>query len=205
MARFYIATGVSNWKNHNAVRDVLVEHGHEITYDWTVNVNEGSLRGQPIDRIREVAYGEADGIRDADFMVVLLPGGFGTHAEIGMGFILQKPTFIHAFDPKFFSNDEETGKTRNFYWSRTFHHDTRQTLLGVGHAVVEWTERLEDNTYLDQTIPPHLQHLSELPACEDCPIGGRYNFDEGGDQGDKCPRSDLCDWECRAQVEAMNQ
>lgn len=205
MARFYIATTVSNWKNHNVVRDTLVAAGHQITYDWTVNVNEGDLRGQPIERIREVAYGEAEGIRDADFMVTLLPGGYGTHAEIGMAFILQKPVLIHAFEPRFFSNDRETGKTRNFYWSRTFSHDTSDTIEAAAQAAVGWAKKLEAITYLDQPIPLNLQHLNELPACEDCPIGGRYNFEDGGDQDDKCPRSDLCDWECRAQVEAMSQ
>ncbi|MDB4278264.1 hypothetical protein N9917_01540 [Deltaproteobacteria bacterium] len=205
MARFYIATTVSNWKNHNTVRDFLISQGHTITYDWTVNTNAGDLRGRPVPFIQEVAEGEANGIRDADFVVALLPGGFGTHAEIGMAFITKTPTFIHAFDPRFFSNHAETGKTRNFYWSKQTTHSVTEDIEQVGIAIIEWWDEALKKTYLGHTIPLALQHLNSTEPCGSCPIGGRYNFDEDGDQGSICPRAALCDWECQVQVEVMSQ
>lgn len=45
-----------------------------------------------------------------------------------------------------------------------------------------------------------LDDLSALPACEDCPIGGRDNDGRGG----TCPRAPLCDQDAAEQTEAMN-
>ena len=39
-------------------------------------------------------------MRDADVLVVLLPGGYGTHVEIGAALALGKPVILHAPDRK---------------------------------------------------------------------------------------------------------
>jgi hypothetical protein len=62
---------------HNSVRDALKNRGHEISYDWTLH---GSVKSVSKERLREVASLELDGISEADFVVVLLPGGNGTHS-----------------------------------------------------------------------------------------------------------------------------
>ena len=35
-------------------------------------------------------------MRDADVLLVLLPGGYGTHVEIGVALALEKPVILHA-------------------------------------------------------------------------------------------------------------
>jgi hypothetical protein len=91
--KFYIATGLANFKNHNIIRDELIRLGHEITYDWTVH---GSVKEKGIEILQEKGMLEAKGVEDADFVVVLLPGGRGTHSELGMSIALKKKTIIWA-------------------------------------------------------------------------------------------------------------
>jgi nucleoside 2-deoxyribosyltransferase len=45
-----------------------------------------------------IALAELAGIREADVLLVLLPGGCGTHVEIGAALALGKPVIIHAPD-----------------------------------------------------------------------------------------------------------
>lgn len=196
MSRFYIATTITRWKEHNLVRDRLIAHGHEITYDWTLNPDGGDLRGKPLDVMAHVAALEMGGIVDADFVVVLLPGGYGTHAEIGAAYITSTPTIIHAFDPAFFSNDPETGKVRNFYLGpytkRIIHEDLKTT----ADLIADWWSMVEADRECQTEEPPpaHLAHLAHLETCEDCPVGGRWTLEEGDKKG-TCPRAPLCDWE----------
>lgn len=92
--KFYIATRLENYAKHNELRDMLVADGHEITYDWTVH---GPVWRNGMKAIRDVALLERGGVRDADFVAALLPGGRGTHAEIGMALAYEK--FVFATGP----------------------------------------------------------------------------------------------------------
>lgn len=78
---YYIASGLENVEQVRQVKARLDAAGWKHTYDWTVH---GSVQREGIARLREVAAAEADGILQAGVIVVLLPGGRGTHAELGM-------------------------------------------------------------------------------------------------------------------------
>lgn len=108
--KFYIATGLERADAHNLVRDYLVRLGHTITYDWTVH---GSVQAEGIERIQQVALAEKQGVLDADVVVVLLPGGRGTHTELGMALASGKPVFMHGQDSASFLDDN--GRTCAFY------------------------------------------------------------------------------------------
>lgn len=113
MAKFYIATGLQNVANHNIVRDRLLSLGHEITYDWTTH---GNVKNTSLERLREVAHFMFDlGIKAADYVVVILPGGKGTHTELGASLALNKKVFVYSEDEEVFL---PTNKTCGFY-----HHD----------------------------------------------------------------------------------
>lgn len=94
--KYYIATSTANKASHRAVRDGLKQLGHEITYDWTVH---GSVRETSKERLQEVAQAEFEGIQQADFVLVLLPGGKGTHAELGFSIACEKQVIVHSEDP----------------------------------------------------------------------------------------------------------
>ncbi len=76
-------------------REALKICGHEITYDWTLH---GSVKSVSKERLREVAELMLDGIAEADFVVVLLPGGSGTHLELGFAIAKGKRVFLHTED-----------------------------------------------------------------------------------------------------------
>jgi hypothetical protein len=79
--RFYIATGIRHARRASELAEVLKSRGHEHTYDWTVH---GDIRGEGEFRMSEVAFNELRAVRDAELVVVLLPGGTGTHTELGV-------------------------------------------------------------------------------------------------------------------------
>lgn len=93
--KFYIATRLENHIEHNSVRDRLRAIGHEITYDWTTH---GSVKNVSADRLREVAEAELRGVINADYVVVLLPGGRGTHTKLGIALAVGRPVIIRGTD-----------------------------------------------------------------------------------------------------------
>lgn len=78
--RYYIASGLANVEQVKRVKAKLDAAGWEHTYDWTVH---GSVRRDGIGRLAEVAAAEIEGVYMADVVIVLLPGGRGTHTELG--------------------------------------------------------------------------------------------------------------------------
>ncbi len=79
--KFYVASGVPNAEKVQRAAAVLTAAGHERTYDWT---RHGDVSKTPPERKREVAGLEARGVAEAQLVVLLLPGRFGTHAELGV-------------------------------------------------------------------------------------------------------------------------
>jgi nucleoside 2-deoxyribosyltransferase len=67
--------------------------GWERTFTWQAEL--GAKEDYPA-----IATAELSGVEAADALVVLLPGGFGTHVEIGAALALGKPVVIHAPDRK---------------------------------------------------------------------------------------------------------
>ena len=74
--KFYIASKLENAEQVSKVASVLKAAGHEHTYDWT---KHGSVKGEGENRLREVMQNEFFGVRDADMVIILMPGGRGTH------------------------------------------------------------------------------------------------------------------------------
>jgi nucleoside 2-deoxyribosyltransferase len=91
---FYLATRKDRSDEANALSAALAVHGWERTYTWT------ALDPAKTEDFAEVALREIAGVRDADVLIVLLPGGFGTHVEIGAALALGKPVILHAPDQK---------------------------------------------------------------------------------------------------------
>lgn len=102
---YYIATSLSRMIAHNQVRDALKRFGHEISYDWT---SHGSVKSSSKERLREVSIRELNGVSEADFVVVLLPGGNGTHLELGFAIASGKKVFLHSEDPELFELGPQT-------------------------------------------------------------------------------------------------
>lgn len=103
--KYYIATSLSRAKDHNLIRDSLASLKYEISYDWT---SHGSVKSVSLERLHEVAICELNGILESDFVVVLLPGGNGTHLELGYAIAIGKKIFLHSEEPSLFELGPQT-------------------------------------------------------------------------------------------------
>ncbi len=92
--RFYLATRKDRGQQAEPLLEALKAQGWERTFVWTAQ-DEASTHGYA-----EVALKELAGVREADVLIVLLPGGYGTHVEIGAALALGKPVILHAPDRK---------------------------------------------------------------------------------------------------------
>jgi len=110
--RFYIATTLKNSAQAMKLAGILQAAGHEPTYSWW---EHGSVQAEGLERIAQVAGLEADGVRGADLVIVLLPGGRGTHTELGIAIGSRKPIFLLE-DPTFGLLDRSYGDTCAFYY-----------------------------------------------------------------------------------------
>jgi nucleoside 2-deoxyribosyltransferase len=91
-ARFYLASGLPNAERAKSFIAALEDKGYVNTYNWATH---GSLQSAP-ELWNEVAQKEVQGVRSADFLVVLVPGGRGTHVEIGIALGLDFPIYLVA-------------------------------------------------------------------------------------------------------------
>ena len=89
--KFYIGTKLENHPEHNRLRDALAVYGHTCTYDLTTH---GPVHSSGMERIREVAQLELQGVLDADVVFILWPGGRGTHVELGAALAAKKDVIL---------------------------------------------------------------------------------------------------------------
>ena len=106
---FYIASRLENAAAVRALVAQLTSWGWVQSYDWTAH---GSVQAGGEARIREVALLETRGVLRADLVIVLLPGGRGTHTELGIALGSGKRVILVAY----FGEDlDEKGRTCAFY------------------------------------------------------------------------------------------
>lgn len=90
--RYYIATKLSNHAMHRALRERIdQELRWTLTYDWTTH---GSVKDTDEAIIRRVAKAEVRGVTSAHLVIAILPGGRGTHAEIGIALGAKVPVVL---------------------------------------------------------------------------------------------------------------
>lgn len=77
--KFYIASSFANKDKVREAASLLKQAGHVQTYDWTANLRASSVKELEV-------YGtlEKKAVLEADFTIVLLPAGKGSHIELGM-------------------------------------------------------------------------------------------------------------------------
>lgn len=104
---FYIASGLQNKENVQYVSAHLKACGFTHTYDWTCN-----KRPESSVELKEIGEAERTGVLDSDFLILLLPGGKGTHVELGMALAQHKRVYLYSPDDDI--NDFST--TSTFYF-----------------------------------------------------------------------------------------
>lgn len=89
--KYYIATAIERAEDHRALAKALDARGWSCAYDWTAH---GSVQGQGAVRMSEVAAAELRGVTTANVVIVLLPGGRGTHCELGAALAARVPVVL---------------------------------------------------------------------------------------------------------------
>lgn len=90
--RIYIASTLTNAPRVRELRDALAVHNIELTYDWTSH-NDGVpyIPDSNPEEKQQAALREELAVREAEVVLVVIPGGHGTHFEFGMARALYKP------------------------------------------------------------------------------------------------------------------
>ncbi|TKC18946.1 nucleoside 2-deoxyribosyltransferase [Robertmurraya kyonggiensis] len=107
MKKFYIASGLQNKDMVRFVSQRLKEMGFIHTYDWTQNEQAATF-----EELREIGQKEKNAVLESDFLIVLLPGGKGTHIEFGIALGHGKKIYLYASD----------NEVDNFETTSTFYH-----------------------------------------------------------------------------------
>jgi len=92
--QFYLSTRKDRLDEAAPLLDALKANGWKQTFAW-VDQDAHNPR-----EYADIAQAELAGVRGADVLIVLLPGGFGTHVEIGAALALGKQVILHAPDRK---------------------------------------------------------------------------------------------------------
>jgi nucleoside 2-deoxyribosyltransferase len=92
--RYFISTRKDRAAQATELENALKDHGWHRTYEWSEQDGEGH------DAHAKLAAAELEGVGAADVLIVLLPGGLGTHVEIGAALALGKPVILCSPDEK---------------------------------------------------------------------------------------------------------
>lgn len=90
---FYVASSLQNRAQVREVATELKKFGWHHTYDWTQNEQVESL-----DDLKRIGKLEKEAVADSDVVIVLLPGGKGTHIEMGLALAGGKRIFLYSPD-----------------------------------------------------------------------------------------------------------
>lgn len=101
----------------------LIKKGYVHTYDWTKNE-----RASTLENLREIGQQEKEAVMEADFIIILLPAGKGSHIEFGIALGLGKRIYLY-------SPDDEVNR---FETTSTFYHLPEvQKCIGTIEELIE--------------------------------------------------------------------
>ncbi|WP_078382762.1 group-specific protein [Sutcliffiella halmapala] len=107
MRKFYVASSFQNQETVRIVSRQLKDQGYIQTYDWTKN-----KRASTFEELKEVGQAEKTAVMEADFLIVLLPAGKGSHIEFGIALGQGKKIFLYSHN----------NEVNNFETTSTFYH-----------------------------------------------------------------------------------
>ena len=135
--KFYVASGFANKDKVRHVSERLKSKGFTHTYDWTEN-----KRASTVEALCEIGQQEKKAVLDADFLLVLLPAGKGSHIEFGIALGQGKKIYLYS------SNEEVC----NYETTSTFYHLPQvEIIIGSINDLVE--NIISKHLIVEQTDP----------------------------------------------------
>ncbi|WP_339149966.1 MULTISPECIES: group-specific protein [unclassified Sutcliffiella] len=123
MNKFYIASSFTNIDKVREVSSLLKNKGFIQTYDWTQNERAATLEDLKI-----IGSKELSAVMEADFLIVLLPAGKGSHIEFGIALGQGKKIFLFS----------ENHDLDNFETTSTFYHlENVEKISGMTEELVK--------------------------------------------------------------------
>lgn len=107
-----MASSFRNLESVKYVANHLKSKGYSQTYDWTQNAKGKENQTFTLEELGNIGQKEKEGVLEADFIVIILPGGKGTHIEFGLALGRGKKIFLYS------PNEE----VNNFETISTFYH-----------------------------------------------------------------------------------
>lgn len=98
MEKFYVASSFRNIEAVNYVTNQLIDKGYLHTYNWTRNAKSKEEQTITLEDLIEIGQNEKKAVMESDFVVVILPGGKGTHIELGIALGQKKKIFLYSPD-----------------------------------------------------------------------------------------------------------
>lgn len=99
--KFYVASSLANREDVRSVSSELMNRGFTHTYDWTVNG-----RADTYQALETIGIKEKEAIMASDMVIILLPGGKGSHIEMGIAMGAGKKVYLHSFDEAVFNIEQ---------------------------------------------------------------------------------------------------
>ncbi len=88
--KFYVGTSFKNSEIVNYFSQELKKHGWKHTYNWAENISEN----ETLEDLKEHSILEEKAINESDVVIIILPGGRGTHVELGIAVALNKKIYL---------------------------------------------------------------------------------------------------------------
>lgn len=119
MKKFYIGTSFKNSDVVNYFSKELEKYGWKHTYNWAENIKE---RETEEDMIKNSIL-EENGINESEVVIIILPGGRGTHIELGIAVALNKKIYLCSENKDDFSIENtvpfyESQKIKKIYGTK---------------------------------------------------------------------------------------
>ncbi|KPL58861.1 nucleoside 2-deoxyribosyltransferase [Rossellomorea vietnamensis] len=105
--KFYIASSFANKDLVRYVSHKLEQKGYTQTYDWTRNERASTVKD-----LQRIGQNEKDAITDSKVVIIILPGGKGSHVELGMALGHGKRIILYS----------PNGEINDFASTTTFYH-----------------------------------------------------------------------------------
>lgn len=129
---FYVASSLANRDHVSRMISHLRKHGGDVTFDWTVN---GSKPGDDSSRMASIAQLEIRGVKESQVVIVIAPGGHGTHVEIGAALASGKRVIIYATGP---SKEEALKSLEIPYLNVFYYHPLVRVFYGSIDELVQF-------------------------------------------------------------------
>lgn len=98
--KFYISSSYENRDLVRAAAFLFNQNEFINAYDWTVNE-----RASTFEELRYIGDETKQGIKDADFFVVILPASTMSQIELGMAMALNKRIYLYSPDENIYQLD----------------------------------------------------------------------------------------------------